>query len=497
MPGLVLTNIFAPLADWGEYGPPGTVIEEYECTVSNKATPPHFEDEYEYNLQLQEPWNEKEGRIYWLSIEAVFEMGYIPDVTPAFMLPLEHPEWGWKTSNLTNVIDDAVVWRPEGGPPPPLWEELAWPDPGYPWPELFVPPLATYANYDKFIGHDGSNDSVNMAFELLTDICPRRTTKWSQMPDMMYGEDLWSWRYESDPFGSMFLRADDFISDGRLITDIHWGGSYSNWYVWMPGSETNPIPPPSKVPEQRIKFFHLSWHEDAGGVPAEPAITNIFVPIDDCHEMFYGTVTQFWHEPLIFEHEYQYYVDLMDYELGPWPELEGGHYWLNIEAVFHDGFFPGHGGEGHHGWGWKIAEFDPEHPTGILDKPAVTDRTGPWFPDPGSLPTNNPRYLSPPMDRYDMSFELTTTEVSSNSPTLPIVITNTVSLTSNTVHIVRTVGTSGAGTQYLQMNTNLLTNVWTDIPGQTKVAPFPPPIANTWTVTGVTDSNVFYRVSER
>jgi hypothetical protein len=331
-----------------------------------------------------------------------------------------------------------------------------------------------------------------MAFELLTDVCPRRTTKWSQMPDMQTGEDLWSWRTETEGTNSPFLRADDFISDGRLITDIHWWGSYSNWYVWIPGSETDPFPPPSD-PILRPLGFNLSWHPEAGCVPG-PELASVFVGIEECQEMYYGTVIQFWKGAEVYEHEYQYYVDLL--ALGePWPEEKGGHYWLNIEAVFTNAFYPGYGGEGHYGWGWEIAE--PIEPVEDgLCPPAVTSRDGAWYPDPGSLPPSHPRF-DPSNVTYEMSFELTTAELSTNSPTLPIVITNTVSETSNTVHIIKSAGTAGAGVQYLQMSTNLLTNVWTDIPGQVKAVPFPPPIVNTWTVAGVTDSNVLYRVNEK
>ncbi len=424
---------------------------------------------------------------------AVFELGYIPDPSPTVPLPVEKPEWGWKTSPETNVIDDAVVWRPKGVGPPPIWEELAWPV--YPWPELFIPPFATDFLYDTFVGHGGSNDSVNMAFELLTDICPRRTTKWSQLPDMITGTDMWSWVRDQESTGSTWLRADDFVSDGRRISDVHWWGSYSNYMMHVPGSETNPIPPPGPANFMRPLGFNLSWHDskDPDCVPGLE-LTNVFVTIDECNEMYYGTVGQFWvAPPYTNEHEYQYYVDLLDYDLGPWYEEEGKHYWLNIEAVFHPSFVPSDQGEGEHGgWGWKIAELPPTDDCTA----AVSNRLGgPWTNSPpfGGIMPPHPDVGAP----YNLAFELTTDEVSTNSPTLPIVITNTVSQTSNTVHVVKSVGTSGAGTQYLQMNTNLLTNVWTDIPGQVKIAPFPPPIVNTWTVTGVTDSNVFYRVNEK
>ena len=179
----------------------------------------------------------------------------------------------------------------------------------------------------------------------------------------------------------------------------------------------------------------------------------------------------------------------------PWYELKDGHYWLNIEAVFHPLFTPSSQGENEHGgWGWKISALPPN---GMPDCfAAVSNRLGgPWINDPavGGLLPPHPKAGQP----YNLAFELTTDEISTNSPTLPIVITNTITAGPSTTHVVTSVGTSGTGTQYLQLNTNLLTNVWTDIPGQAKVAPFPPPIVNTWTVTGVTDSNTFYRVLEK
>ncbi len=489
-PGHLLTNVIVSLLPFEQHPEgPGQVSELYYCSV-DKEVPPYVEHEYEYYVELAEPWNEKRGRIYWLTIEALYPSGYEPGApVPEPPFPgATFPEWGWKTSIEHDIIDDAVVWPQVEVGSPPGWYEMIWPH--YPWlPGLFYPPASTFQFYGFLVQPENTGPSVNMAFELLTDICPRRTEKWSQMPDMVNGTDIWSWRWEHDQPSPALLLADDFISDGRLISDIHWWGSYSNWMTWVNGSETNPVPPPPTNFFLRPLGFNLSWHTNnpAGCWPGEE-YTNLFVAIEDCHEMYYGTVTQYWREPPNFEHEYQYYVDLLAVA-EPWPEMEHGHYWLNIEAVFDGGFVPIPEQGFHGGWGWKIA-LDPTEETCMA---AESDRQGGWRM--AVLPHDYiPEKVGQP---FNLAFELTTHEVSTNSPTLPIVITNTVSESSNTVHIVESVGTSGAGVQYLQMNTNLLTNVWTDVMGQVKLVPFPPPIVNTWTVTGVTDSNVFYRVLEK
>jgi len=57
-------------------------------------------------------------------------------------------------------------------------------------------------------------------------------------------------------------------------------------------------------------------------MPSNPPINNkIYVPIEKCHEVYYGTVCQDWKTPPEFEHDYQYYVDLLD------PEIDGGEAW--------------------------------------------------------------------------------------------------------------------------------------------------------------------------
>ena len=498
MPLGLITNVFVPLGDYQQSEMvPGVVAESYYCTVSNKATLPPFEHEYEYAVELPEPWNEKADNIYWLSIEAVYD-GQVYDPGPG------GPEWGWKTSWETNLFDDAVIWAGQYDPVP-TWYEMFWPE--YPWPFLFVPATETEFNYQVFISPPfEGRPSVGMAFELLTDICPRRTAKWSRMPDMVEGTDMWSWFVagEQQP-ASRFLRADDFISDGRPISDIHWWGSYSNWWWWVEGSETNPVPPPGTGPGHlRPLGFRLSWHEHSEqppcGLPGN-LITNIFVPIDECHESFYGTVHQAWVVPAstgagpqrvdeYFEHEYQYYVDLLDVD-APWPEREGGHYWLNIEAEFEAGFNPTAEQFMHGGWGWKIAEIqtDPTCP------PAVFDRaSGGWLPDPTGLPPGHPRKADMLEYEYDLAFELTTHIPDTNAPS-PIVITNVIASAGATTHRVLSVGTTHAGVQYLRKSTNLTTNVWVDV--MSKAAPHPFPLTNTWIRAGAAESNVFYRVEER
>ena len=118
-PGFAYTNVIVGLAYFGMQDPrPGVATESYYCTVTNKTTDPGFEHEYEYYVVLEEPWLEKDRRVYWLSIEALY---------PPQLLPPElgmHP-WGWKTTSLEwRAIDDAVVWEPLGQPVLPDWQEL-------------------------------------------------------------------------------------------------------------------------------------------------------------------------------------------------------------------------------------------------------------------------------------------------------------------------------------------------------------------------------------
>lgn len=482
MPGFELTNVTVTLSDEPYVGdlPSGFVSEFYECEVSNKWNGLGWEHEFEYYVQLEEPWMEKPGRIYWLSIEPYYAVG-----SPNF-------RWGWKTTYEHDVIDDAVVWiDPDLGEP--VWWELTWPE--YPYHYLFDQEWG----YEEFTSEMNEGPSLNMAFELLTDICPNRATKWSQLPDMMNGTDMMSWRWYVDPVPPDVFRegggakagggrgptvpikrADDFVSDGRPITDIHWWGSYSNWMWDTWGSETNPVAPPNFAPFRPLGF-ELSWHLDDAGIPGFE-LTNIFVNIDKCHEMFYGTVHQWWIHEGYYEHEYQYYVDLLDPLIGqPWMEETNGHYWLDIQAVFPPGFVPEPQLGVHGGWGWKVT-------TNVSLNPSVVsnDVYGGWVVElrpPGEPGGNEP---------FDLAFELTTDRPATNTV---IVITNITEIAKVHYH-VKSVGATGAGKQWLQMVTNLVEGGWSNILGPI-VSPKLPPEMNTWNRSGAPNSNEFYRVLEK
>jgi len=108
------------------------------------------------------------------------------------------------------------------------------------------------------------------------DICP----KWSQLPDCDYGVDLPSYAIIPPQGGkaeSYYVVGDDWICDGRPITDIRWWGSYPGW-----ASEI----PPDGTTDGRPLGFRLSWYTD---IPASEnpdgysrpgnLLTNVFVSL--------------------------------------------------------------------------------------------------------------------------------------------------------------------------------------------------------------------------
>lgn len=416
MPGSVLATNYLPLGPFG-YPVPGYVYENTQCVSElNFLDPTQYEHEYVYYAELTNDWNEKEGRVYWLSVEAI----YTGEFTYA---------WGWKTTPLPwNWNDDAVNQGGSG-----LWTNMLYPPPGW----------------EQAMNHPYKGESVNMAFELLSDICPARCKKWAQPPDMTNGENMASWRYETN---SGTLRADDFISDGRPITDIHWWGSYLTWYYVDPGSETNPIPPPRG--DNAPLGFTLSWHQhDEGSCMPTDLISSVFVNITNCHEAYYGSVTQYW-EPgpfTVYEHEYQYYVDLLETGIEtPWLETNGVHYWLDIQAVFSTNFFVGE----HRGWGWKITPSNHNQEC----RSAVRDEGGMWRNEMIEAP--NPRAG----EQFDLAFELTTTNIPPTNGVL-VVFTNMAATAAVNSAYLWTTGHCGCGRQVLQESSSLRVGEpgWSDV----------------------------------
>lgn len=436
----------------------GVVYEQPYCvTALDFIEPGMLEHEYMYEVQFPATnvWNEKEGKIYWLSVQAVYAL---PPATNA---------WGWKTTPpQDNWNDDAVVIDEKGMP-----NEMIYPPPGWLYP-----------------GHPYEGQSVNMAFELLTDVCPRRAKKWAQPPDMVTGENMASFRVQGANPLNRPLRADDWLCDGRLVSDIHWWGSYLNYR----GTNSGTVKPPANA-AYRPLGFDLSWHAD---IPAGPTshsrpgmlLTNLFVSISNCHEVYYGTVPQYWKDPMVYEHEFQYYVDLLNPDVGlPWRETKGEVYWLNIQAVFPPEFEQsGANPDRHEGWGWKTTPL--EHRWN--DASVVTSNGLPW--QVGIYPPKHP-YDSQPCD---LAFELTTHEVGggSNWWNQPIAIRQIAKPTAAPA-IISSVGDVGAGIQVLQATTNLVGSNWVDL--VTNALPLPSPYTNVWTDIPALETGKFYRIKQK
>jgi hypothetical protein len=133
---------------------------------------------FEYDAYLTDPFPQRRGEIYWLSIVAILD-------SAADM------EWGWHESRVH--YNDAAVWR----------------QPGAEWRPL-------YGQYER---------QVDMAFYLTTE-GPESGLKWRQCPDMQTGQDFWS---QQGMLASEF--ADDFpCENGEPIMGLVWWGSYPGPY---------------------------------------------------------------------------------------------------------------------------------------------------------------------------------------------------------------------------------------------------------------------------
>ena len=442
-PGRLLEERAYPLADFGPTGRVfGAVIETPVCAVTNEyGGPPTFEHEYLYTLEFLpgEEFNQKEGTVYWLSIEAMYQS----------VLPPPAVRWGWATTAPQHNWNDAAVVTTD----PPTWQEMLWPPPGW----------------EAIPDHPYAGQSVNMAYGLLTDVCPARCRKWIQPPDMAEGVNMLSSRQEGTPTG--LRRADDFISDGRPITDIHWWGSYIDWRTNQPGFPPAIPWPPTGI--ERPIGFELTWLDNLPPCQPGAVLTNVFVAMDRCHESYYGTVTQSWNG--IYEHEYQYYADLLDGQIaaaGAWPEMEGEPYWLSIQAVFDSNWVAD---VEHGGWGWKTT-LDTNLCSALMSFDGAV-----WLTN--TLPPGHPRGQVP----YDLAFELTTTDIAPDARVTIASIAghDAISLVSS--------GYCGCGILVLEHGTNLLsTAAWTAV--ATNAVPRP---SNTWMIPHTSDTTRQFRVDSR
>jgi len=301
---------------------------------------------------------------------------------------------------------------------------------------------------------------------------------------MINGTDLASWQCKEGVMPPGFvptLRADDWLSEGRRVSNVHWWGSYINWEH----TTGEPVLPPTPGGINSPLGFKLSLHADGLGGKPGTVITNLFVPFEYCHQTYYCCVTQYWWK--VFEHEYQYYVDLLDPRISgvPWNVTPNERYWLDIQAIFAQGFDPNQGQMGHYGWGWKTT---PEitHNGSVV----ATNNSMPFAWYTGLYPAGHPFAGSP----ADLAFELTTDKVGTNrwhaAPEIIGIVIPTD--TSNTV-LVASVGDVLAGEQQLRMET-ALTNATFSTTVDNLTVPFPPPATNWFTTVVATNLWEFYRI---
>jgi len=230
------------------------------------------------------------------------------------------------------------------------------------------------------------------------------TAKWSQLPDMEYGYDIWSWgSYDPPDTNNILIMnevADDWkCLDGEDITGIRWWGSFREWCNDR-GSITIP-PHITELPE----YFLLSMHKDdryAGqwSQPEYDPIKKVLIPISEVTITYFDINHLIDHstgdtKPL-WEHEYQFEVTLDE----PWPQTAGEIYWLDIVGIYSQSYT-----EPHHVFGWKTADPNQTPP----DPYPAADEDG-WIDDAVSSCdswTNYPLWPGvnyPPNNWYEMVY---------------------------------------------------------------------------------------------
>ncbi|OEU44835.1 MAG: hypothetical protein BBJ60_02885 [Desulfobacterales bacterium S7086C20] len=257
-----------------------TFKEEYVDSIPHRNET--FEHKFYYSLDLPEPFEQKEGTIYWISIAAI-----MPDDS-------QYP-WGWETSTR-HWNDNACRY----------WLQSIY------WGEIIPGMLPDWYPHRR----------VDMAFELTVPFeppPPLEPIKWQQRPDMVRGVNI-----KSDPNEQATVADDCFCLDGSPVSDLHFWGSYPGW------GEQNPEPPAMRPPG--VEKFRIQIYSDApapAGTPQEfsrPDKLLYEVWVDKFAETYVDSIPLPWK---VYEHKYRYDLDL--------PRIfwqkRGKTYWLNISAV--------------------------------------------------------------------------------------------------------------------------------------------------------------------
>jgi hypothetical protein len=174
-----------------------------------------YEHKFYYSMDLSEPFEQKEGTIYWIAIAAIMPDEY------------RYP-WGWETS--TRHWNDNACGSVSGGEP---WD----------WDEI------TQGMLPRWYPHE----TVDMAFELT--VRPESPPiKWLQRPDMVQGINVISLVDDDDDDDPKSVTvADDWLClDGSPVTDLHFWGSYPGWYPDKVPRDPNT---PPGIKEFRIRIY--------------------------------------------------------------------------------------------------------------------------------------------------------------------------------------------------------------------------------------------------
>jgi hypothetical protein len=257
-----------------------------------------YEHKYYYSLDLPEPFEQREGSIYWISISAIMPAGS------------DFP-WGWETSDKHWNDNATRYWAAND-----YWEEII---------PVQLPPW-----------YQEQYRTVDMAFELTVPYeppPPPELVKWQQRPDMKQGINVRS-NPREDPTGALQTVADDWLClGGSPVADLHFWGSYLNWL--------NTTPKPT-LPAPGVQIFRIQVYSDRPALSPDefsrPDKLLYQVWVDSFSESYVGSIPIVPGE--LYEHKFRYDLDL--------PRIfwqnRGRIYWLNISAIPKNPEFQ---------WGWE------------------------------------------------------------------------------------------------------------------------------------------------